>query len=49
MDLAEFKNNLDKSGGPRSWILFETFVLRLLEEYFSKKEKPLSTRYKAPR
>jgi hypothetical protein len=39
MDLDEFKNNLDKIGGPRSYMLFETFVLKLLEEYFKKKSK----------
>ncbi len=45
MDLNEFKNNLDKSGGPRSYMLFETFVLKLLEEYFRKKSKPFIPYY----
>lgn len=46
MDLFEFKNNLDKIGGPRSYMLFEAFILKLLEEYFNKKSKPFYPRYR---
>jgi len=45
MDLNEFKIDLDKNGGPRSYMLFETFVLNLLEEYFRKKSTPFYPYY----
>jgi len=39
MDFIEFKNNLDRNKGPRSSMLFETFVIKLLEKYFNNKSK----------
>ena len=48
MDLKGFIANLDSDSGPRSYILFEAFVLDLVQKYLKDQSKPFLSHYKSP-
>ncbi len=48
MDIKEFIANLDSYSGPRSYILFETFVLELIQKYLDNQSKPFLPHYRSP-